>query len=248
MFDPIDKAKEVAEAVADGELRRYRRFRPARFYGGIATADCVGCCLRCVFCWSWPQLKNPQTSGRLYTPREAAERLVAVARRKGFERVRVSGHEPTLCRAHLLGVLERIPQDLPFTLETNGILLGAHPSYAEELARFRNLYVRVSFKGTNKDEFSRLTEAHGSGFDLQLSAVENLHLAGVRVQPAVMVSFSTDENVEALVGTLGSIAPHLADIEVEELVLYGKVRDRLKRKGIQYREAYDPRSIPEDQV
>lgn len=248
MFDPVEKAKEVAEAVSDADRRRYRRFRPARFYGGIATADCVGCGLRCVFCWSWPQLKKPETSGKLYSPREAAEKLVAIARRKGFGKVRISGHEPTLCRTHLITVLEQIPDDLLFILETNGILVGDDPSYATGLARFPNLYVRVSLKGTNPEEFSRLTGADGGGFGLQLSAVENLHRAGVRVQPAVMVSFSPAESVDAIRRELGAIAPRFADIEIEELVLYGKIQERLREKGFQYQEAYDPRNIPEDQV
>jgi uncharacterized Fe-S cluster-containing radical SAM superfamily protein len=55
-FDPIQRSEEVARLVCEGDRRRYRRFRPARFFGGIATADCVGCNLRCLFCWSWPEV------------------------------------------------------------------------------------------------------------------------------------------------------------------------------------------------
>ena len=39
------------------------------------------------------------------------------------------------------------------------------------------------------------------------------------MQPAVMVSFSPAENIRALRKRLGTIAPSLEDIEMEELVL-----------------------------
>ena len=48
-YDPIKRSEETAKVVLRNDLRKYHRFRPARFYGGIATADCVGCCLRCIF-------------------------------------------------------------------------------------------------------------------------------------------------------------------------------------------------------
>lgn len=248
MFDPVQKAEESAKIVCRGALRKYRRFRPARFYGGIATADCVGCCLRCIFCWSWHELARPEAIGEFYTPEQVAARLSAIARKHGFDRVRISGHEPTLCREHLIGVLEHLPADLLFILETNGILIGHDATYAEELGRFENLYVRVSFKGTSEEEFSRLTGAVPEGFLLQLKAVENLHRARVRVQPAVMISFSSAENVATLGKRLAEIAPEMADIECEELVLYGDVAERLKRAGIRYRSAYPPERIPPEQV
>jgi hypothetical protein len=47
-----------------------------------------------------------------------------------------------------------------------------------------------------------------------------------------MVSFSSVENMEGLQERLGTIAPELAEIEVEELVLYREVEERLKKAGI----------------
>jgi uncharacterized Fe-S cluster-containing radical SAM superfamily protein len=248
MYDTVQRAIEIAKIVCRGDSRKYRRFRPARFYGGIATADCVGCCLRCIFCWSWHELARPEAIGEFYTSREVADRLISIARKKGFERVRLSGHEPTICKEHLLGVLDRIPPDILFILETNGILIGSDSTYAGELARFTNIYVRVSFKGTCEEDFTRLTGAAPEGFQMQLKAVENLHNAGVRVQPAVMTSFSSPEHLAALRKRLSAIAPELADIEAEELAFYGDVADRLKRAGIRYRSACPPDKIPPEQV
>jgi hypothetical protein len=63
-----------------------------------------------------------------------------------------------------------------------------------------------------------------------------------------MVSFSPAENVKALQRRLGAIAPELAEIEVEELVLYRDVEERLRKAGIRYRTAYAPDGIPPEQV
>ena len=248
MYDPVDRAQQAALIVCDGTRRKYHRFRAARFYGGIATADCVGCCLGCVFCWSWRQVASPEKYGRFYSALEVAEHLAAIARKKGFDQVRISGNEPTICREHLLQVIEHIPNDLQFILETNGILIGHDAGYATELAHFPNLYVRVSLKGASEEEFSRLTGARPEAFALQLAALKNLYEAGVRVQPAVMVSFSSDENIEALRNRLAQIALHFASFEVEELVLYGDTAKRLRKAGISYRSAYQPAHIPRDQV
>jgi uncharacterized Fe-S cluster-containing radical SAM superfamily protein len=102
-----------------------------------------------------------------------------------------------------------------FILETNGILIGHDESYARELSRFKNLYVRVSLKGTAEEEFSRLTGCSPEGFGLQIKAVENLYQAGVEVQPAVMVSFSSAEGIEAYRkghGKVKSLQEYHADI------------------------------------
>ena len=48
-MDPIDLAERTEKVIRSGDNRKYYRFRPAPYYGGIATADCVGCCLRCLF-------------------------------------------------------------------------------------------------------------------------------------------------------------------------------------------------------
>jgi uncharacterized Fe-S cluster-containing radical SAM superfamily protein len=119
---------------------------------------------------------------------------------------------------------------------------------ARELAAFPNLYVRVGLKGTNGEEFSRLTGAMPEGFGLQVQALANLFRAGVDVRAAVMVSFSPEANVVAPCERLAATAPPLADIEVEELVLYGDVAERLRRAGIGYRTAHAPSHVPPEQV
>jgi uncharacterized Fe-S cluster-containing radical SAM superfamily protein len=247
-FDPVKRAEDVAAVVCNGNLRKYYRFRPARFYGGIATSDCVGCCLRCIFCWSWNQVVRPERFGQFYSPRHVAGRLISIARKKRYRQMRISGNEPTIGREHLIRVIELIPEDILFILETNGILIGHDKTYAEDLARFRNVYVRVSIKGCTNGQFSMLTGADLEGFDLQIQAVENLYRAGVRVQPAVMVSFSSPEDIYELQSRLGAIDRGLKDVEIEELVLYGDVEKRLQKAKIPYANFYSPENIPPEQI
>lgn len=41
-FDPLKRAAEVESIVMQGDKRLYYRFRPAPYYGGIATGDAGG--------------------------------------------------------------------------------------------------------------------------------------------------------------------------------------------------------------
>ena len=41
MYDPITLSRKIESIVCQGSRRKYYRFRPAGFYGGIATADYV---------------------------------------------------------------------------------------------------------------------------------------------------------------------------------------------------------------
>ena len=77
MYDPLELARQTAKIVCRGTARKYYRFRPAGFYSGIATADCLGCNLRCAFCWAWGQLHQVHQLGQFYEPPAVAARLVS---------------------------------------------------------------------------------------------------------------------------------------------------------------------------
>jgi uncharacterized Fe-S cluster-containing radical SAM superfamily protein len=231
-IDPIELAEKIERIISSGEKRKHYRFRPAPFYGGIATADCVGCCLKCLFCWSWHIIVQPEKVGRFYSPEEVTRNLLSISRKKGFHQVRISGNEPTLHRPHLLKVLQLIPKEIRFILETNGILIGHDPSYAKDLSLFSNLYVRVSLKGACSEDFERLTGVKPEGFGLQLKALENLVEEGVDCFPAVMANFSSQEEIKKLRQRLKGIRPDFADFEEEELILYPFVEENLRKAGI----------------
>jgi uncharacterized Fe-S cluster-containing radical SAM superfamily protein len=235
MYDPVKLSERIEKLVTkevDGKVyRKYYRFRPARFYGGIASADCVGCNLRCVYCWS----NDPAREGRIgefYSPEEVSDKLVRIADKHGFKQARITGNEPTITRKHLIQVLELVPSRITFILETNGILLGNDESYVKELSRFDNLHVRVSLKGCDEEEFYRLTGAKPEAFRLQLKALEFLFDNDVSSHPAVLVDLVEKENLMALRKRLREIDESLADeLEFESLILYPHVVRRLKQAG-----------------
>ena len=253
-YDPLELAERVrrfvVRLVGGVEERRYYRFRGGRWYGGIATGDVVGCNMRCGFCWSWRAASHVMARGRFYSPREVFRRLRAIAERRGYRLVRLSGGEPTLSRQHLLELLDLFDgTGLLFVLETNGVLIGADEGYAKELAEHDNLIVRVSLKGTNSDEFHKLTLAKPEAFELQLKALENLVEAGLepgeRVYAAVMLSFSTPEAYTALRKRLAEIHPALAEeIDEEYVILYPHVVELMRRRGLKPLRAYRPNRIP----
>jgi uncharacterized Fe-S cluster-containing radical SAM superfamily protein len=251
MYDPIELGVKIEKLVVINNKRKYYRFRPARWYGGIVTGDVLGCNLFCAFCWfSDIGREKPEKVGIFHSPEQAFSALTSIAMKKGYTQVRLSGGEPTIGRAHLFGLLKLIDKTkYSFILETNGILIGHDKNYAQELEKFKNLHVRVSFKGANKEEFSYLTDAKHEFFNLQLKALENLLNANVSCHPSVMISFSKTESLESLKLKFREISEELAEsIEIEELILYPHVVKRLEKKGIKWQSGYKPERVPKEYV
>jgi len=238
MIAPIELAKKLEDIVCrvSGGVfeRRYWRFRGGRWYGGIATADCVGCNLSCVFCGPVLYMSRKKISGNFMDPASVVKRLTSIAFGRKYRYLRVSGGEPTICFDHLLQVLDEVERyPFLFILETNGILFGYDKGLAEKLSDFEKVHVRVSIKGTNEEECSKLTMAHGKFFDYQLEAIKNLRKAGVSFHVAVVASFSTPENVKKFENVLEKIDPEVAEgLEIEYITLYPHVVESLKRHGI----------------
>lgn len=249
MYDPLVLTEEVKRLVQMGNRRKYYRFRGGRWYGGIATADCVGCNMKCIFCWSNYPRDNPEAGWKFYSPEEVHSKLSRIAERNGYSLLRVSGNEPTICWDHLLELLEFIESEgkFRFILETNGILIGSDKSKAEELSRFESLHVRVSLKGACEEEFSLLTGAKPEAFELQLNALRNLADYGVSAHPAAMLSFSSRENVSKLILRLREVDPKYAEgFEEEYVFLYPHVKERLRKVGLKPILAYESSSLSDD--
>jgi len=216
-------ARLVSRHVCRGFSRKYYRFRATRFYGGSATADCVGCNLKCFYCWSRRVRDRPwlQYAGFL-SPEEVAGRLLDIAVRYGFRIVRISGNEPLLCREHLIRVLECLEDRMDgrvFVLETNGTLLNLET--ARMLRPFRGfLHVRVSLKGACEREFNMVTGAEG--FSLQVKALENLYREGVSCNAAIMAELTTVETLRRVRWIVKRANPK-AWVELESYVPYGGV-------------------------
>ena len=235
-FDPVELARRTERIVCRGNKRKYTDFYVVGVYGGIATGYAVGCCLRCVFCWVGLSREFPERFGKFYSPEEAFMRLDEAARRRRVRKLRISGAEPTLCRQHLLELLElveRSPYDV-FILETNGILL-ADEDYVAELSRFKKVHVRVSLKAGTPEEFSKKTGAVESAFELPFEAIRNLIKHGLSFHVAVMSDpriMSAEERAN-LLRRLKSIEPRLLKMLEEEVVdPYETTLLRLEKAGI----------------
>lgn len=225
-----EKALRIKKIVTDGDKKKYYRFRPAPYYGGIATADCVGCPLTCVFCWSGFPRDHPEKAGKWYTPQQVFNKLDKIASRKGYSQMRVSGNEPTVGKEHLLQLLEIVDKtSYQFILETSGVLID--DAYAESLSQFNNVHVRVCLKGATEKEFHMLTGAPPEGFCAQLYALKSLIKYNVSCHPAVMVSFSDPVNITQLKERLTLISPQFY-IEEEHVILYPLVKKRLQKVGL----------------
>ena len=243
--------KLVTHIGPEGQEKKYYRIRPARWYGGIVTADCVGCGLLCKFCWvSNAVMFHPADIGKFYTPKKVAESLIHLAEKCGLDLLRISGGEPTLGKLHLLQLLDNLQgKGYRLILETNGIPIAYDESYATNLSKYSFVHVRVSLKGCNETEFATLTNSSPNGFKLQLKALQNLIDADVSCHPSVMVSFSLRESLQSLIQRLKQISSNLArEVEIEELILYPHVIKRIQKNKLKYYTAYSPKEVPPEQV
>jgi uncharacterized Fe-S cluster-containing radical SAM superfamily protein len=230
-FDPIARSREVERLVMCGSSRRYYRFRYSRHYGGIVTADAIGCDLLCAYCWNYQRNLNPEGLGSLYPPEEVAEKLLQIARKKGVNLFRISGAEPVLGQNsmdHLVRVIKKIGSS--FILETNGIMLGYTPELADRLKGL-DVSIRVAIKGWNELSFERITGAEGKAFRYQLAALEELSRRGITVWPAVMSDLFGEEGIRQIRAALGGAG--VEKIEMEELIRYPFVMENLRKRGVE---------------
>lgn len=239
-FDPLERTKEVEELVMKELKRKYYRLRPARYYGGIATADLVGCNLLCAYCWNYNRnLRPSECDGRYYNYTEIAKGLLTIARKKGFNRIRLSGAEPILGERsfdHLVGVLAEISnvdRTMEFILETNGLLIGARPEFATRLAHFRRLQVRISIKGWDEESFERISGAEGTYFELPLRGLKTLLDLGIDSWPAIMYALFGPKGIENIKQRLKEYTIRPEELEVEYLEAYPFVLKNLKRRCLE---------------
>ena len=236
LFDPVQRSEEVEKLVMKGERRLYYKFRAAPYYGGIATADAIGCSFLCAYCWNYGRNENPSRFGRFYTPEEVAENLLRISRRRLFHLFRITGSEPILGETsfnHFLKVVESIFREEPrssFILETNGLMLGYGPELGEKL-KFENLLVRVALKGTDPLSFEKITGAQRDFFAYPLLSIKNLEAHGVKAWPALMEDLFTEEQVRDLKNTLREYDIK-AELELESLEAYPFVLENMRRRQV----------------
>lgn len=237
-FDPVRLAKATELAVCRGNKRKYSRFGSTiNYQTGISTGYTVGCCLRCVFCWSSKTRDSLIKTSRFYSPQEVFERLVAIAQKKHLDQIRISDAEPTIGRMHLLELLEMVERSTfrRFILETNGILFGIDRDYVQSLSKFHKVCVRVSLKAGTANDFTRKTGAIPEAFEWPFQAIRNLKAEGIPFWVAAVSAdprFMTPLERVSLIGKLVEIDPALVlNLEEEMIVLYPETRKRLEAAG-----------------
>lgn len=235
-FDPIKRAKEIETIVMQGIKRKYHRFRPAPYYGGIATADALGCCFLCAYCWSYFRILEPEKHGKFYSPEAVADNLLNIAQKKGFKYVRVTGCEPILGECsleHLVKVIAKITEvkkDLTFILETNGLLLGYYPDFIERLAIPR-LSIRVALKGWDPSSFQEISGANKDYFEYPITGIKKMIEKGLDAWPAVMLDVFGKEGLDKLKAHMHRLGLN-CQIETETLERYPYVMDNILERKV----------------
>jgi len=235
-FDPAERSKEAESLVMKDRKRLYHRFRPAPYYGGIATADAIGCSFLCAYCWNYYRNLNPSRFENFYSSQQVASRLLNIARRKHFNLFRITGSEPILGEVsfdHLIEILKTIFKEKPhsvFILETNGFFLGWREDVIKRL-KFRDLRVRVSLKGVDEGSFELITGADGEFFQYPLKALKELENQEIKAWPAIMRNLFTPEEITQLRGIIEKYGIK-SQLEQEVLEEYPFVIENLNKRKV----------------
>ena len=234
-YDPIKLTEKMESIVVDGNMRKYAKLsRPLRFYGGTTSAVEVGCNLRCKFCFSDKPVFRPQSTGKFYSPQQVFNALAKGAKRYGHKLISASASEGTLGREHLFELLDLVEEsEYVYILETNGMTLGDDKAFAEKLAPYKNLHVRVSIKGTSQEEYHELTDAIPESYELPFKGLKYLIDAGVSCNACVMISFSDAKGIKRVEEKLYGVHPGLLkSLEKEHITPFPKVAQRLAKNGL----------------
>jgi uncharacterized Fe-S cluster-containing radical SAM superfamily protein len=236
-FDPLERSEKVDNQVTKDRKRLYYRFRPAPYYGGIATADAVGCSFLCAYCWNYNRNLHPERFNAFYSPQQVAAKLCHIADKKSYRLFRISGAEPVLGEKtffHLIEVIRLIQRKKPgsfFILETNGFYLGFRTDLLAKFKEFSNLRVRVCLKGVDEDSFEKITGAKKDFYRFPFDALREMEGLGVKVWPALMGDLFVREDINRLERFLRENDIR-SDLELESLEAYPFVIKNIEKRKI----------------
>jgi uncharacterized Fe-S cluster-containing radical SAM superfamily protein len=222
-FDPIGRSAEVESLVMHANRRLYYRFRSSGHYGGVVTADAVGCNILCAYCWNYRRNENPG-GGDFCSPLEVVSKLRMEASRTRIRHFRISGAEPILGErsvGHLAEVLSAFPGR--FIVETNGIILGYKPDLIGILLP-HHPYIRLTIKGDSPERFQEITGAQGRAFQYQINALKELRRRGGTYRIAAMVGAADAKALDTLFPK--------EEIEWEEFRNFGNAARHLASRGL----------------
>jgi len=239
-FDPIERSESVEKVVMKNGKRKYYRFRFAPYYGGIVTADTIGCCFLCAYCWNYFRNLKSENFGEFFSPEEVSEKMIEIAKRKNCNRFRISGAEPILGKesfSHLLRIIELIKEKFEkfeFVIETNGLILGYYPELIRNLQPYKSfVFVRISIKGWDENSFEKISGAKKECFIYPIEALRKLIDEGIMAWPAVMYEVSGDNGLEKFKERL-KMEGIETEVEIEYLERYPFVEENLKKRGLAF--------------
>ncbi|MCJ7450539.1 MAG: radical SAM protein [Candidatus Nanohaloarchaeota archaeon QJJ-9] len=220
--------EKVEKKSFQGNKRRYHRFRYSS-HDSSAVADCVGSNLRCAHEWGWCEgILSKPTKGRLYSPSEVEEKLVEMCEEEGVKTVRFTGMEPVMGDSHLIQAIERL-ESYKVRIDTNGMLLT--PELASKLAKFDNLSIRLSFKGSNPENFSKLTGVEPKHFKNQLRAFKACKKYGIETNPVLAGVYGREEVMELQRSLEGLGKGNIGELCVEDLHICRENKEKLEKAG-----------------
>ena len=148
------------------------------------------CNLRCVYCM--PEDMTFRPTAELMQDDELL-RLVALSAELGFDKIRLTGGEPTV-RANLVelvGAIHRTPGIRSLSMTTNGVLLER---LAQPLAQAGLQRVNVSLDTLNPEQFKRLTRwGHIDQVWRGILAAEAAGLTPVKINAVVVRGYNETE-------------------------------------------------------
>lgn len=231
--------ERLSKLVNRENKRLTHKIRTARYYGGVATIDVVGCYLDCAYCWV-PDIKKSSdlilnNIGRFnfMSPVETADILTRLASTNELGCVRLSGGEPTLNKAHLIETIDLTTErGFDYILETNGLLLDE--SYVKDLSKYRNnIYVYFGLKGITPQQFSELTLRSPEYWKKQINAIELLIKGKFRLGINIMGDYLSESGMLEFIEVLMKIdqfAPLAVDLQ--NVSIFPHVQKRLDEREI----------------
>ena len=154
-----------------------------------------GCNLRCRHCWIAPKY---QSEGNSYPALDLDlfRSIIEQAKPLGLTGVKLTGGEPLL-HPQIQEILEYIrAQDLPLSMETNGVLCT--PEVARQMAACKDPFVSVSLDGAEVETHEWVRGVEGC-FETALQGIRNLVAAELRPQVIMTVMRHNKDQMEPMV-------------------------------------------------
>ena len=154
-----------------------------------------GCNLRCRHCWIAPKY---QSEGNSYPALDLDlfRSIIEQAKPLGLTGVKLTGGEPLL-HPQIQEILEYIrAQDLPLSMETNGVFCT--PEVARQMAACKDPFVSVSLDGAEVETHEWVRGVEGC-FETALQGIRNLVAAELRPQVIMTIMRHNKDQMEPMV-------------------------------------------------